>query len=325
MPPIVFDEKFKLELERQANGFVEILDIWIDLLPNDPDHRLSYHFVSFNHPIEYDGTVYQPIGLIRSSLNDTQSGEERTMTLTLDGIHEVDVEGVNFRIFVRRLELRGSRILLRRLPAYRETMTPKILFRGYISSVVMTPTTIQCECVGNLKKWGSTMVPSRLAGPGCQVPFGSDACGVIAEQGVTSLAQVETEDGFKAIYTSSSNAELSADRLMVTDPDVLSSITDENHFLNGYVLISDTADTEAGRSKRYYVGRYSMIRSFTPSAGRIKLVQPLPISDLVGVTLQYRASCGHSRKECKRWQNLLNYAGISVPKIPTLGVTAERY
>jgi hypothetical protein len=379
-----FDYLFLDSIAGEMKHFVELLDIWLPPRWYDPAVTVAsvrsalpdYSFVAYRSTLSYDGITYRPITAVRSSIKETQSGEDVSMSLSLDGIGYITPEpliitgltdaqvATNFtqypdgsvikssdgnfflrdgssltayntpkslNLMLREMEIRGARIRLRRIPLpYRGTTyttTPKMLFRGYIASYSYDPRSITFECCGLLHKWGASMVPARLMGPGCQVPFGSSACVVIESQGESSLSGVVTDAGIPAIIASQDVSFPDVGRYQVQDALALSAITNDNHFGNGYVIIVDV-----NHPYENYKGRYSRVRSFDASTSTLFLSAPLPLPEAVlaspatyNVSLAYRATCGKTKSECKRWQNLDNYKGMDVPKVPTLSLGMELY
>ena len=379
-----FDYIFTNAINGEHKHFVELLDVWLPPQWYVPGTTLTsvasaspdYSFVAYQSTVSYDGVTYRPLSAVRSSISETQSGEEISMTLSLDGIGYITpeplmitelteaqitanlsqfpdgtvIQDIDSNFFIRNgsslddydtpksintmlkeTEIRNARILLRRVPIpYRGstyTTTPKTLFRGYISKYSFSASSVVFECSGMLHKWGNGMVPARLMGPGCQVPFGSSACNVVDEQGVASFAYVVSTSNLPAVKYSESIEFLDTYGYELQDTDAFDGFTDDNHFGAGYVII-----VSVDYPYNDYVRRYTRIKSFDAASGILYLAAPLPVPvELLAdpaaynLSLVYRAACGKNKTECKRWKNLSNYKGADVPKVPTLTLGMELY
>jgi len=379
-----FDYIFIDSINQEMKHFVELLDIWLPPKWYDPSVSITsvrsaspdYSFAAYQSSLSYGGVVYRPIPAVRSSIKETHSGEEISMTISLDGVGYITPEPLviteftdaqltsyftqypdgcvlkssedNFfkrdgsslvaydtpkslNLMLREMEIRNSRVLLRRIPlpyhGSTYTSTPKTLFKGYVASFSYAPNSITFSCCGMLHKWGSGMVPCRLMGPGCQVSFGSDSCNVVTKQGVSSLSDVVSTSGFAAVVQSQSIVFSDVGYYQLQDTSALSSIDEDSHFGNGYVIVVSVNHPYDG-----YAGRYSRIRSFDSSTSTLFLTYPLPLPSEVldspstyDLVLAYRATCGKNKIECKRWNNLINYKGMDVPKVPTLSLGMELY
>jgi hypothetical protein len=248
--------------------------------------------------ITFGGDTYSPCPFSVSELRnvlDTEGGEQPSITI---GIQNVDRQ---FASLLNRYEFDGSEVYVyrwdRRL--YYSSGTPNErdviqVYRGELRNAVLSDHVLQFEVLNVMAILEQQTIPRRVFQSGCNVGFGTPACGANAKESPNRI---------------STTVQAGSDRRrLLLDPSVLStagSPSDPTKFWkNGYVLISG-GTTAVGQSRS--------IQEVKEIGGDswIYLRDPYLEDPEVGATVIIQRSCPRDKEGCaERQGHVLNYQGF---------------